>query len=1030
MHNSRIKRISLAVCLAVMPFTAHALGMGKMTVLSGLGEPLNAEIELLAPTKEELSNLAARIAPAQTYADQGIDRPAMLNHIKVDLVSNPSRPPMLKLTTQRPVNDPFLDMLIQVEWSSGQLLREYTALLDPPNYVEYNAAEAVVTQPAVLSEAPTAAKPSMPQAKGKKGKIKKRAAGTEAASEKATSEDATLQGGELGSSETATIGGETYKVHSGDTLHGIAQRMQVEGVSLDQMLVGLFRGNKDAFAGKNMNRLKVGKILKVPDVETLQAVSQQEAVREIRVQTADWNAYRNNLAAKVAESAPVSDETAEGRAATGKITGPAEDKAAPPAPGPRDVVKLSKSDVGAATATSPQGKAAGAQETAAAQKEDAIARDKTIKEANDRVAALEKQLQEMQKLLQLKNPAVAEAQPGTSPESAGAKPESADKPVAETPPAAPEQPALSTVPAEAQPAATPPVASDSAKKPPIKPVAPQPQPEPGVLDSLSEDPLLPAGIGALLIAALGGAWFYRRSKRKKGLDAFEQSILTTGGLKSNTVFGNTAGGVVDTSDISFVTDFSHGSGAGMIDTSDVDPIAEAEVYMAYGRDAQAEEILKDAIAKEPTRYELHQKMLEIYANRNDSSAFEALAGELYTTLGANDPHWVKVAEMGRKIEPENPLYSSDTAHGVGNDSKATGLQLGSADDLSSTGPVPVGPGSSIDEAAEQSPEEGLLDFDLSADQSTNNLPFEKESEASKQQSLVSSSAVPESVDTSNEIAALDFSLDLTRPDTPESIAHEPSDVALDFGLSGDASTIISPAVAEPASLLASNAIEGPEISFDLPQIGDVLLQPPADDVKIDAPASVSSREEVPAVTMKDLEQAMHFDSLLNEEAGGPEQIVLEPAAEEPAASSELIDFSFDLDQTVSAGADKKAEPELPAASLDIDLSGISLDFEESAPSDLPAPHFEMPAKQADEIFPKVDMAAFGLEENQAAGTALQPSLGGAESESSDVETKLDLVTAYLDMGDTAGARELLDEVLKEGGPGQRRRAQALVESIG
>ncbi|HQR60838.1 MAG TPA: FimV/HubP family polar landmark protein, partial [Methylophilaceae bacterium] len=161
-----------------------------------------------------------------------------------------------------------------------------------------------------------------------------------------------------------------------------------------------------------------------------------------------------------------------------------------------------------------------------------------------------------------------------------------------------------------------------------------------------------------------------------------------------------------------------------------------------------------------------------------------------------------------------------------------------------------------------------------------------------------------------------------------------------------------------------------------------------------------------------------------------EQIVLEPAAEEPAASSELIDFSFDLDQTVSAGADKKAEPELPAASLDIDLSGISLDFEESAPSDLPAPHFEMPAKQADEIFPKVDMAAFGLEENQAAGTALQPSLGGAESESSDVETKLDLVTAYLDMGDTVGARELLDEVLKEGGPGQRRRAQALVESIG
>ncbi len=164
-----------------------------------------------------------------------------------------------------------------------------------------------------------------------------------------------------------------------------------------------------------------------------------------------------------------------------------------------------------------------------------------------------------------------------------------------------------------------------------------------------------AGAGGLL-AVLGGAWFYLRNKRKKNLADFEQGIMTSGGLKANTVFGNTSGASVDTGDTSFLTDFSQSANGGMIDTNDVDPIAEAEVYMAYGRDAQAEEILKDAISKEPKRYELHLKLLEMYAASKNMSAFETVSGELYTTLGASDPTWAKVAEIGIKLEPNNPLY--------------------------------------------------------------------------------------------------------------------------------------------------------------------------------------------------------------------------------------------------------------------------------------------------------------------------------------------------------------------------------------
>src|SRR5690606_18662955 len=164
-----------------------------------------------------------------------------------------------------------------------------------------------------------------------------------------------------------------------------------------------------------------------------------------------------------------------------------------------------------------------------------------------------------------------------------------------------------------------------------KPVAmPEPVPEPSLFDGLADNAML-LGLAGGAVLLLGGGWVFMRNRRKHNLDSFEQGILTAGGLKANTVFGNTSGGTVDTGDTSFLTDFSQ-SPSGMIDTHDVDPIAEAEVYMAYGRDSQAEEILNDAISKEPTRYELHLKLLEIFAARNDTSAFEAVAGELYSTL--------------------------------------------------------------------------------------------------------------------------------------------------------------------------------------------------------------------------------------------------------------------------------------------------------------------------------------------------------------------------------------------------------------
>ncbi len=1092
-HNSRIKRISLAVCLAMMPFAANAAGLGKLTVFSGLGEPLNAEIELAA-SKEELSSISAKIAPSDTYAEQGLDRPSVLGLLKVELGKQASGAPVIKLTTSDPVNDPFLDMLIQVEWSSGRLLREYTALLDPPGYGDQKAAiappapSAPVAAPAVPGAASQPARSAQ-----KSGKMRKAPSTAPATSKAETAVPA-----------EQVPAGEGYTTRSGDTLRSVARQMQVEGVSLEQMLVGLYRTNKDAFIDSNMNRMKTGQIMRAPAPEELQGISQQEAIKEIHVHSSDWHAYRQKLAGEVA-AAPTEEGGAQGQSASGKITAPAEDKAAHAPAGPRDVVKLSKSDTsgkvgGPETPTSKVDKAAAA-------KEDAAALDKAKHEADERIAALEKQIQDMQKLLQVKNQALSDLQKGapapapqvTPPAPEVKKPEPVAAPKPETASPAPAQPAPAPA-AETKPAEPPKPeapAEDAAKKPKRHKPAPVVAPEPPAEPDLLEDPMLLGGVGGTLVALLGAGWFYLRNKRRKGLDSFEQGILTTSGLKPNTVFGNTSGGMVDTGDTSFLTDLSQGSG-GMIDTNDVDPIAEAEVYMAYGRDVQAEEILKDAIGKEPKRYELHQKLLEIYANRKDTASFETLAGELYATLGATDPTWQKFAAMGHELEPDNPLYQGDADVNapVATDTTATQALESSdfndtAQDMSLDFTAMADSGTAESSVADETPIEPVigdnsLDFDLGASGQVEPFTSEEVTEASAEEAalpeleLPTEAAVPlvpeeESLEASSD-AGLDFSFDLPEPASEDNVQLDATDLGMDAALQAD---MQEPAGLEPlpelseSETVAEVPAEVEEISFDLPELSvesqesavspaevsaesvDVPLElpelheevepqlqvaepsielpmseEPAIEFPVEADLESATIEtapemtateaapaglELPSLEMEsptpDMEKTMIFQAPV--EGVAAEEIVFDSEPEESAA----LDFSFDADVGEAQPETAEAAQAIPSALPDLDLTGISLDLD--------VPEIKIDTDTSSEP----ELSETGPAETEVPSEVVEE-ITLAGSESADVDTKLDLVAAYMDMGDTEGARELLDEVLREGGPQQRDRAQKLLDGLG
>jgi pilus assembly protein FimV len=643
-----------------VPIQALALGLGKLTVLSGLGQPLSANIELTSAQRDELDSMRARIADSTVYRDNNIQYASSLARARITLEQGSSGTPYLHVTTPQPVNEPFLDMIVEINSATGRVVRDYTFLLDPPG----GETQAVEPAPAIVAQPA----PGRAPAGSRRGSA---AASTGATAATAAAAPADSSGG--------------YTVKRGDTLSKIAKDYKPESVSLDQMLVAIFRSNEAAFDGKNMNRLRTGQILTIPQPDQAAAVTQADASSTVKMQASDWRAYRDHVAA----AAPTTDAASGGQSSGGKIGTVVEDKAGSREPG-RDQLLVSRA----------AGKGSGG--AGVAQAEDATARDKALREANARIAELEKTVRDLQKAAELRNQTMAELQAraaeatqakGAEPPKMAAAPVPAAPPVTAPTPAAtapaapaaspPSPPAstLTPIPATA-PASTATPASEATAPvaPPPAPVAaipepktetpapkveaaPQPAkavppkkapaPEPSFLDDLFGNTPTWAVAGGALVVLLGIAGIVAARRRKT--TKFEDSIISGTDIKTNTVFGSTGGGVVNTGDNSLASDFSR-EGLGNIDTDEVDPIAEAEVYLAYGRDAQAEEILKDALKKDSQRQEIYLKLLEIHAQHNKPSAFETVASELYSVSGGQGEVWQKAMILGRQLDPNNPMY--------------------------------------------------------------------------------------------------------------------------------------------------------------------------------------------------------------------------------------------------------------------------------------------------------------------------------------------------------------------------------------
>ncbi len=375
-------RVSLFVIILMLPLTAiYAAGLGKLTLNSALGQPLNAEIDIVTASSDEVSSLKASIASREAFTQAGVNYEPNFSTFKISIESRTNGTPYIKLTSPQAVNDPFLNVLIELNWASGRMLREYAVLLDP---VEVNAQN--IAAPIVSSTPVVAAAQKNPDQATNGNKNQK--VNTKSLNRSANS-----------------ISRDTYgPVARGDTLSSIARQVSPAGVDLNQMLVALYRANRDAFIANNMNLLRVGAVLKIPEKSDVASIETSVARSEIRMQVEDWHNYKSRVAAIAGESATANIRQSD----QGKITTTIDKKSTSSRGAPKEVLRLSS---GAQLA----GKDGQGSESALADRlrmmeEDAIARNLALKEANERVVMLEKSIENLKHLLELKDSVLAQAQ--------------------------------------------------------------------------------------------------------------------------------------------------------------------------------------------------------------------------------------------------------------------------------------------------------------------------------------------------------------------------------------------------------------------------------------------------------------------------------------------------------------------------------------------------------------------------------------------------------------------------------------------
>ncbi|WP_236198554.1 FimV/HubP family polar landmark protein [Pseudomonas pseudonitroreducens] len=952
---------AIAAASALTSGMAHALGLGDIHLRSALNQPLDAEIELVEVRDLSSAEVIPKLASPEDFSKAGVDRQYFLTGLKFTPIVKPNGKSVIRVTSDRPVQEPYLNFLVEVLWPNGRLLREYTVLLDPPLYSPQTAA--AVPRAPMAAPAPVV-RPAATAAPRPSAAAAPRPAAAPAPSRR-------LEGNE-------------YRTGKNDTLWEIAARARPDGsVSVQQTMLAIQDLNPDAFLGGNINRLKSGQVLRLPDAEQIKARTQPAAVTEVNQQYTAWREGRSlpTGGARQLDATP--------RANAGNAPAQADSK---------DSLRLLSGENGKAKGGdkgSKDGQAVA--DKLAVTKESLDSTRRENDELTSRMTDLQSQMDKLQKLIALKDAQLAKLQnelgsdksaangaaavpapvPGADSAAQPATPPApavAEQPAAPTPggdagtppaPAAEAQPAPAPAPAPAAPAPAP-----EAQKPqpaPAPVAAPVEQAETSFIDEILANPIwLGAIAGSALLALLVLLMIISRRRAAKE----QESLAAYAGDDEQHLDDDLAlaGSELDTLDVPQAAEVAAPAQAApeRVAAQTSDALGEADIYIAYGRFNQAAELLQGAIYDEPQRADLRLKLMEVYAEIGDREGFARQENEL-REIGGAEP----------QVEQLKSRYPGMvTLAAVGGGLAAAAAAADDEHDLD---------GFSLDDFAIDTPS-----------------------------AAAEPAAQPHGdLDDAFDLALDDLDLGEDKPATP---AAQTSD-ELSFG-SFDLDDSLSLGNS-PAEAPSANKVED-DFAFDL----DLPEEPAA---KVEAPSLVDDLSDFSLDLDNDLEKDAHStlasaeddfllsldDDTASLSGVSPEEFSLDIDSKAPQVDNLPDDFDLSLadDQPLPAKADDSFAAQLDEVSAELDRLSAQND-EPKAPVAPPvedsfaAGDLDLPGEAAD------DEDDFDF-------------LSGAD----EAATKLDLARAYIDMGDTEGARDILDEVLTEGNDNQQQEARELLGRI-
>jgi pilus assembly protein FimV len=409
----RIVPLLASALLLCATLPAFALGLGQIVVKSKPGQPLVAEIPIITSDPNELQGLQAQLASPETFARVGLAPPVgSVADLDFSFDQDPAGHPLIRVTTRQPVQEPALTFLLEVDWGSGRLVREYSALIDAPQTVAAPApeplqmpapapADTVVrtplpeTPPASVAETPASTPTPVPAPEAKPTNAIP--PGVQAAPPAPAPAPAPAMA-------SAPNPVESVSVQRGDTLGRIARDLDAgHGYSLQQTMLALLRANPGAFIDGNVNLVKAGAVLRVPDAADFSAIDRQQAAAIVQQQVQRWRAARAIRAQPQPEAASATATASRGEAqGTARTTG-ARLEIAPPSS--NDAKRA-----GTRSGIEAGGEGEMLRQELQQTKETLSARDAEVAELKSRVADLEKLQKEQQQLISMKDSALAGAQ--------------------------------------------------------------------------------------------------------------------------------------------------------------------------------------------------------------------------------------------------------------------------------------------------------------------------------------------------------------------------------------------------------------------------------------------------------------------------------------------------------------------------------------------------------------------------------------------------------------------------------------------